>query len=589
MKRIISLLLVFVMVLGLLVGCGGPSEDPADQTLPHSADNTDKPKGTPSTLPTLIREDPKDLEWMDDVSPITFTVFHNNVELADWQWGNDPVTQYITERTGVTLNYEFAPDAENNRLTLMLADGDELPDFISYVGGGSQIVNEMVKGDYIYAMNELIDTYCPKMYDLMYEEEYTTAANEDGNFYVLSNSYVGTEMISSPYSITNGQIGIRTDIMRDLGYEMEDLKTQEDLMNFLADFKANWSKYPEIKYPVLIGPQAIGIGTYTGMYGEACTLGFYYDKETDTIMNWYEREAGKEQLKFLNQMYKEGYILPEALTIARADYAGLLQAGTALILMKDNVWETAAANAGLATSLPDKNAEMSPIGPITVDENTQWKLFVAAGNPVNMPQGIVITKDCKDPERAIKFLEFLRTEEANLTIMCGVYGKDFEIATDENGVSYPQPIGDAAACGGDYEALSQMGIYNYNRTWLCVDGVYDQASVYSANFSEDLKDISAGRTLWNETLDPTVISAATGLVDFPNGSTLATLYPNVKSIRENFISKIVLSNTDDEFETYYQQLITESKKAGSDEMVQIMLPLLHEQLKLRDPDGTFFK
>lgn len=77
--------------------------------------------------------------------------------------------------------------------------------------------------------------------------------------------------------------------------------------------------------------------------------------------------------------------------------------------------------------------------------------------------------------------------------------------------------------------------------------------------------------------------------DQDNGSNLATLYPNVKAIRENFISKIVLSNTEAEFEQYYQELITESKKAGSDEMIQIMLPLLHEQLKLRDPDGTFFK
>ena len=593
MKKLIAMLLALAMLLSL-VACGAKTaETPTDpqKEVENAEPNTEANanKAEPSGIPTVVREDPADLEWMEDTSPITFKVFHNNVELADWQWGNDPVTQYITERTGVTLDYEFAPDAEGNRLTLMLADGDELPDFISYVGGDSQIVSEMIEGDYIYAINDLIDQYAPKMYDLMYEEEYTTALDENGKLWTLSNSYVGSEMLSSPYALTNGNIGIRTDIMRDLGYEMDDLKTQADLVEFLEKFKENWDKYPEIKYPVLIGPQAIGIGTYCGMYGEAATLGFYYDKETDTIMNWYEREAGKEQLRFLNQLYKDGYILPEALTIARADYAGLLQAGTALILLKDNVWETAAANGGLAESLPDKNAEMSPIGPITKDANTEWKLFVNAGNPATMPQSVVITKDCKDPERAIKFLEFLRTEEANLTIMCGIYGTDFEVVTDENGVNYTQPIGAAAETNGDYDLLSEMGIYNYNRTWLCVDGVYDQVSTYYGRFAEGLEDISYGRSLWNSTMDPTVASATTALVDFPAGSELAELYASVKTTRENFISKIVLSNSEAEFEQYYKELIEQSKIAGTDRMIELMLPILHEKLNTYDPDGTFYK
>ena len=182
-KKLICTLLLATM---LVTGCSGGSADSSQESsgtssapLSSSGEDSSSQQAGPSGWPTVYKEDPEHLEWMDDTSPITLTMFKGEVITDGWNWGDDRVTEYITERTGVKLDVQFAQSSDNNELTLMLASGEKLPDIIATVYPSSIQYNEMIQGDYIHKIDELIDEYCPSMWDLLYPEEIEFSKMED--------------------------------------------------------------------------------------------------------------------------------------------------------------------------------------------------------------------------------------------------------------------------------------------------------------------------------------------------------------------------------------------------------------------------
>ena len=121
-KRIALLLIVSTAILGLSA-CGNGEKNQTQagegQAAEEQADEALDSGGQVSAETETGKE------------PVELTVFINGLENpSDWEWGQDPSSQKITEDTGVTFKLQYASDIDNTEIMTMLASGEELPDII---------------------------------------------------------------------------------------------------------------------------------------------------------------------------------------------------------------------------------------------------------------------------------------------------------------------------------------------------------------------------------------------------------------------------------------------------------------------------
>ena len=267
--------------------------------------------------------------WMHHTDPVTLDVYVNSMVTDDWQWGNDPTTQYITERTGVTLNMRYASDSEGTELNLMLAGGDELPDIFQQIAPSAAIIGQMLTGNYLACAEDLINEYAPEFWDLYtpYQKTYATFT-EDGKMWGFVNGY---ELDGeNHYGYMHGYLACRADILEELGFSNLEVKTLDDFLDVLEAFKAVWkTDYPEIVYPILM--TSIN-GQFSAIYGQvAANSSLRYDVANDKPYFWFESEAGYNTLKLYNQLYRDG-LYPEENIITTDDKIDLMGSGKVLFM-----------------------------------------------------------------------------------------------------------------------------------------------------------------------------------------------------------------------------------------------------------------
>ena len=116
--KLSAILLTVTMLGGLLAGCGS-SENKTNTTGDKT--NTGTNKGTNAGNTTA-----------EDKSPITFSLFSEDPS-PNWNNMQDDIGKVLTEKTGVTLNAEYAVGDPTQKVALIATSG-EYPDLISAKG-----------------------------------------------------------------------------------------------------------------------------------------------------------------------------------------------------------------------------------------------------------------------------------------------------------------------------------------------------------------------------------------------------------------------------------------------------------------------
>jgi len=581
-RKLLCLLLALLMLVSITTGCQSqvvPSESESESSVVESSKTEEsesveeKPtQAPPSGIPVIFKEDDPDLEWTYDTTPVTLSCFYNSMLGYEWQWGDDEVSQYIQERTGVTLEYEFAPDNDGNRLTLMLASGEQLPDFIFRLMGNSPIMTEIVQGGFALPINELMDEYAPKMWDMLYESEIAQCTAEDGNIYNLPTQYRTADVLLSDYdSGQNGCFGVRMDIVKDLGETYDSIKTTDQLIDFFQRFKEVWkTDYPEILYPIVLSIPEYASGNLFGMFGY-CKLsnGIYYDQATDELKYWYETPEGLESLKFFNQLYLDGMLLPESFAIQ--DVQVEIDAGSVLMFASGNSWQCNPTLSVVGENVD--GAYTGILGPISksLDHTNVWPV---SGHVATARPNYVITKDCTNPERAIKFIEYGLTEEGSLAVTMGVYGKHFEVLYTEDGVPYPAAIGNAAELSALGRA-GELGIYAYDRLWYSFRSAYDviseQAALVNAT-DEKLVEYNKAKATWSDVYEDDPPAHMASKVAVNANEDMNVIFNNIYTLSQTMLAQIIAADNEAEFNELYNKLLADTDNAGKATLLEWMLP-----------------
>ena len=146
-----------------------------------------------------------------------------------------------------------------------------------------------------------------------------------------------------------------------------------------------------------------------------------YDKDGKPC-HYLSMEGIQDYYKLLNRFYREGLITPESMTYGYDKYCEVRNSGKTFMQIRSTdeaqTSNAAAKEAGTDYRWKLLTHELSDNALVNVNTGIGWA-------------GTFISKNCKDPERAIEFISWARSEEGRRLGAWGIQGEHWDY--DENG------------------------------------------------------------------------------------------------------------------------------------------------------------
>lgn len=405
----------------------------------------------------------------DGVVELTFY----NADGQDDPW-TDPVAEVLTEKTGVRLKTEYPVAADDQTVALMIAAQD-YPDMI-YAKGDA---NSLIDAGALIDMTDLIEEYGPNI-KKMYGDEFEKLrySEEDPSIYQLSSYAVGGTFLEN-----SGTAQIQWAALKENNYEIPD--TLEEFEKMIKDYMAAHPTTEDGMPTIGISLTAadwhwmITLGNPSGYIAEgAPDNGQWLIDEDYNAMYKFRSDKVREYYRWLNRMYHEGVLDPEFATQTYEDYIAKIASGR-VVALTDTDWDY---SDGEKILIADGKLDKTYAGlPLAMDENTKAPSLMYQGLPTG--QGVGITTSCKDPVAAIKFLDYLCSDEGQVLVNWGIEGVNYFI--DEEGHRYrTQEEIDEANTNQDYSRITGVGFHSYPFPTYGIGEVDSTGSTYTTDSKE---------------------------------------------------------------------------------------------------------
>lgn len=481
--------------------------------------------------------------WKRDTTPITFD-WYIDFSWFTTKWGNNPVSKYVTDKTGVSLNLITPSGDETEKLNSMIETG-KLPDFIT-LSAGDDGYKRIIQSGLAFSLDKLseqYDVYFMKVADKQKLEWYR---QNDGHVYCYPN-------FSSPVTDfenykeekpSNQAFLVRKDIYEALG--KPDMRTPEGFLSALERAKK--------QFPMVDGQELIPIGfqefndsgnlsldsilpNFLAIPGEV--NGKLYDKFTDReYIRWLET---------LRTANERGLISKEIFVDKRAQIEENITSGRYFAMLYQSS-DMAAQQLKLYSK--DKNKiYMAVDGPA----NSKLDPPKLAGDSISGWTVTLISKTCKDPKRAISFLSYLISEEGNRDLYLGIKGLTWDVIDGKEQFK-PEVID---LLNKDRIAVDNMyGVAN--TYWMLADG--DLIQKWSPTNQEAINlisDWSKGKTYNYSLFDNTYPYG-----DTEEGIALSRINAKWRSTLKN----LLIAKNQNEFDSVLNEFITYRKEQGWDKI-----------------------
>lgn len=415
-KKLVALLLSLALVLslGACGGNGGSSTSseasPSSTTeesgaAAESGDESQAETAETGEFQLPIVDEPTTLSY--------FVADDSNAAIMTTDWNDNEFYQEMERRTGVHLEFEMVSSADyQTNFNLMIASGN-LADMI-YVGASyyAEGVDAAIDDGYFLDLTDLVDEYMPnyekiRTSDIQYELLSTTDSGRLGAVYELRQSKQGPWL----------GLWIRQDWLDDLGLETP--VTFDDYHEVLTAFKNEKGATA----PLILNFSGSD-GEFGTMSGGLNVLNSWQLDETGKVNFGPYMDAWKEYVTIMHQWYTEGLIDPDFMATDErtADMAKVVTGASGLfaaLYTMPSVYEAASE---------DPNMNLAPVNPPVMNEGDEGHIRLrdsyTSGNTA-------ISADSENWEVALRWLDYLYTEEGALLANYGVEGDTFEF--DENG------------------------------------------------------------------------------------------------------------------------------------------------------------
>ena len=332
-------------------------------------------------------------------------------DLSWWSPGNwdaDPKsgTGEITEKTGVEIRYLIPEDNGDTRLSLMMINGN-MPDILSV--SDEQMIRHLITSDAVWNLDELLQQYLPDSHLLVdYPKDLKTLLMErDGGWYGLSGDihsqenqeeYGEASEFYQTFQRKKQSSGIIWNkvLLKRLGYEIEDLQTEEAVLKIFKEVQEREiTVNKEVVTPVLVDGENYSRTTLAFLedtFGASCvTADGAYQERIST-------KEGGHALEFLNKLFRLGYAEHQQTILTAYNIKRRLNSGQVLCFIGDVEHSGINPEEWISSGAIHSASGAEPV----FGEKEEFSL----GEMTTF-----VSKNCKAPEAAARFLTVLTTQE----------------------------------------------------------------------------------------------------------------------------------------------------------------------------------
>ena len=536
--RITAALVCCSLAVGNLTACGG-------QGLRSRLEEKDESSGTKEGW-KIYADTPAQLDWY-----VNFSWFQTG-------WGENLVSKKITEETGVSINFITPAGNETEKMNSMIA-ADTLPDIIT-LGWWEPQAQEMIEKDMVYPLNELAKEYDPYFFEVIDEVTAAWYTKEDGNLYGYPNSsYTPQDYEENENIGSNQNFLVRKDIYEALG--SPDMTTPE---GFSEAVKAAAEQFPEVDgYPLI----PIGADEFKT---EGCNsfdkylqnfLAVPYEKDGEAFDRYTDPDY-IAWLKVFRRLGQEGYLANDIFIdrrmqieekIAQGRYFCMLYQGQDMLDQQKALYESNPDGVYIAVDGPKNSEGDDPALP---------------GTGINGWTVTYISKNCKDPERAISFLSYLISEHGQKLVYLGVEGEMYEMEDGEP-VMLPEVKRLLETDRDEYDR-----VYGADDTyWMLQDNVMQ--SQWGMHYSEvelQLKEWTYPYTRYIGQYE----------VYFEAGTEEANIYNKVQQEWGKTLPRLLLAKSEAEFDQIWTEFMEKRRLWGNE---KVLAETTRQMRELKDKLG----
>ncbi|WP_310602042.1 extracellular solute-binding protein [Anaerosporobacter sp.] len=415
-KKGIALFLAATMMFSV-VGCGGnkkennKSNDKNVTTTTNDKTNTPDTPAEPDNTGDVVTDEVTP-GWKQHADEKVDFTWYINFSWFTTPWGENLVSKTITEETGCNIEFIVPAGNEAEKLNSLIAS-DTLPDILT-LGWYEGQVNQIVEDGMVYALDELAAEYDPYWFEVADEGRVGWFTQADGHVYGYPNSSFSPQDYEKYDNISSNQTFlVKKDIYEAIG--SPDMTTPE---GFKAAVKAAAEQFPTINgQPIIpIGAHEFG-GTGNVSFDQyLCNFlavpyekdGQYYDRYTDPeLVRW---------LKTFRELGEQGYLADDIFIDKRAQMEEKIAQGRYFCMLYQR------------TDLADQEKILYANDPnsvyIAVDgpKNSNGDDYTLPGTGINGWCLNMISKNCKNPDRAIQLFSYLMSEHGQHMTWLGVEG-----------------------------------------------------------------------------------------------------------------------------------------------------------------------
>lgn len=473
-------------------------------------------------------------------------------------WGENLVSKEITKQTGVSIDFDTPSGDEDNKLAALISS-NSLPELIT-LGWWEPQLDQLIQGDYVYALNELADEYDAYFWEVSNPEIINWYTQEDGNIYCYPNSAVTPsdfEKYENLYS--NQAFLVRKDIYEAIG--SPDMTTTE---GFKSAVETAAKMFPEVDgYPLIpIGSQEQVFQSFDRFLMNFLAIPFekdgqYYDRYTDEeYIRW---------LKMFRELYEEGLLTQDVFIdktqqisekIGRGQYFCMLYQYTDMEEQQKMLYEKDPNMIYIAVDGPtNKNGDPHTL---TVTNANGWTVTL-------------VSKKCEHPDKAIELISYMLSEEGQKVLSVGIEGETYDM------------VGQTAVPKPEVQEMLEKDWQKYNQTigaddmyWMLMNPVMQSEwTVEKPEYIRQIQEWTKPYTVYNGQYDSI----------FKAGTREAELDDQITKLWEDTLPELLSAPSEEEFDRILENYIEKRQQYGFEDYIKTQTEMMKEakqKLRIRE-------
>ncbi|MEK4368826.1 sugar ABC transporter substrate-binding protein [Paenibacillus sp. FSL R5-0473] len=393
-RLLATLLTAVLMITGCSGGSGGSSE------------------GNWVSIEDRYTVDPEKPAWqLDKKEEATDLTWYVNADWWNTDFGKDIVTKKIKEDLNINIKFITGDDT---KLNTFFAGGD-MPDLLTVFDSNSPVVQKAAT--WAMPLNDLAEKYDPYFNKVAAADTLNWFQLADGKTYGYPNYSNTQEDYDSGNIPAKTAFIIRKDVYEALGSPV--IGTPEEFQSVMKRIKQ--------EFPALIPFGFNSIGEGTGSLGDTLQdfIGVPLENENG---EFYDRNLDEDYLtwlKTLNTVYRDGNISDDSFADDGTAFEEKVKSGKYATMLLDGTPQQG-GNLQIYMSANEGKEYVAIDGPQSTKGN----------EPTLNQSGITgwminfISKDCKDPAKAIQIFTYLLSEEGQTLMNYGIEGETFQTKAD---------------------------------------------------------------------------------------------------------------------------------------------------------------